>query len=176
MEADPSPLKRMALTISSSITDSTPAPKELDYFPKDGIKLGSIEYYPEGLLGYQFLKRGFQGVYLEKAEAKARVENQPKAKMEVKEEDKEYYLFLSLLKDSKEAENTVNTFRDRLSKKGKVDPGASAPFGSKALKGEDTYRGKILLVPKGNYLLGAAGFENDKEGEKRLAEFINNVK
>jgi hypothetical protein len=176
MEADPSPLKRMALTISSSITDSTPAPKELDYFPKDGIKLGSIEYYPEGLLGYQFLKRGFQGVYLEKAEAKARVENQPKAKMEVKEEDKEYYLFLSLLKDSKEAENTVNTFRDRLSKKGKVDSGASTSFGSKALKGEDTYRGKILLVPKGNYLLGAAGFEKDKEGEKRLAEFINNVK
>jgi hypothetical protein len=175
-ETDPSLLKRMALTISSSMVDSTPAPKELDYFPKDGLKSGSIGYYPEGLLGYQFLKRGFQGVYLEKAEAKVKGENQSNAKMEVKEEDKEYYLFLSLLKDSKEAENTVNTFRDRLSKKGKVDSGASTPFGSKALKGEDTYRGKVLLVPKGNYLLGAVGFRNDKEGEKRLAEFVNKVK
>ncbi len=163
-EADPSLLKRIALTISSSIADSTPAPRELDYFPKDGLKPGSIEYYPEGLLGYQFFKRGFQGVYLQKGEEKS------------KEGDKEYYLFLVIFKDPKELENGLNTYRDTLSKKGKVDSGASTPFGSKAVKGADTYRGKILMVPKGNYLLGAAGFENDKEGEKRLTEFINHVK
>ena len=73
-EADSSVLVRLAKTISSEIPDSSPSPKEIDYFPKNGLKPGSIEYYPEGLLGYQFFKRGFQGVYLEKAEDEKKVE------------------------------------------------------------------------------------------------------
>ena len=169
-EAGPSPMKRMALTISSSIANATPAPREIDYFPKDGLKPGSIEYYPEGLLGYQFFKRGFQGVYLEKAEAKG------KGDEKTKNGNKEYYLFLVTFKDSKELENGLNRYRDTLSKKGKVDSGTSTAFGPKALKGVDNYRGKILMVPKGNYLLGAAGFENDKEGETRLTQLIHHVK
>jgi len=169
-ETDGFLLKRIAMTISSNIADSTPAPKEINYFPKDGLKPGSIEYYPEGLLGYQFFKRGFQGVYLEKGEAMVKGETKNKGG------DKEYYLFIVIFKDPKELESNLNSYRDALSKKGKVDSRTSTPFGPKALKGVDTYRGKILMVPKGNYLLGAAGFENDKEGETRLTQLIHHVK
>ncbi len=175
-EADTSMLKKMAMTISSGIPDSSPAPKEIESFPKEGLKPGSIQYYPEGLLGYQFLKKGFQGIYVGEDQGKAKNDDKSKASVESKGEDKEYYLFLVIFKNSKELEDTLNTFRDTLSKKGKVESGASTPLGSKALKGEDPYRGKILMVPKGNYLLGAVGFKNDKEGEDRLVEFIKEMK
>ena len=169
-EANSSSLMRLARMISSEIPDSSPPPKEIDYFPKGGLKPGSIEYYPEGLLGYQFFKRGFQGVYLEKAEAKVKVEEKTKS------EDKEYYLFLVIFKDSKELENALKTLRENLSTKVKIHSETPIPFGPKVLKGEDSYRGKILMVPRGNYLLGAAGFEEDKVGENALTEFIKNIR
>lgn len=176
-EADPSLLKRMAMTISSSIIDSLPAPKEIDYFPKDGLKPGSIQYYPEGLLGYQFFKRGFQGVYLEKAEAKVKVEEKDRSKLEGKAEgeDKEYYLFLVILKDPKDAEDALKTYRDSLSKKGKVHSEVPALFGSNALKGEEPYRGKVIVVSKGFYLAGIIGFENVKSAENLLEVLVKNI-
>ena len=165
-EVDPSLLKRMAMTISSNITDSSPAPKEIDYFPKEGLKPGSIEYYPEGLLGYQFFKRGFQGVYLEKAEDKD----------ELKAEDKEFHLFLAIFKNSQDAEGALKTYRDSLSKRGKIDSTTPARFGPNGLKGEDPNRGKVIVVQKGFHLVGIVGFHNDKESEILLSEFITNLK
>jgi len=111
-----------------------------------------------------------------KDQDKGKRDDKSETKVEVKGEDIEYYLFLVILKDSKELEDILNTFRDTLSKRGKVDSEASTPLGSKVLKGEDPYRGRILIVPKGNYLVGAAGFKNDKEAEDRLAELIKNMK
>lgn len=171
-EVDPSLLKSMAMTVSSSITDSSPAPKEIDYFPKDGLKPGSIEYHPEGLLGYQFFKRGFQGIYEEKVVAKMKVENPSKAKVE----DKEYYVFLAIFKNSKELEDGLTRYKDTLSKRGRVDSEASTSLGSKVFKGEDPQRGKILVVPKGSYLVGIVGFENGKKAENLLVEIISNIK
>ena len=164
-EADPSVLKRMAMTISSSIADATPAPKEIDYFPRDGLKPGSIEYHPEGLLGYQFFKRGFQGVYLKKAEAKDKLGG----------EDKEFNLFLAIFNSSQDAEGALNTYRDSLLRRGKVDSTAPAQFGPNGLKGEDSNRGKVIVLQKGRYLAGVIGFDNDKGSEILLSEFITNL-
>ena len=188
-EADPSLLKRMAMAISSSIADSTPAPKEIDYFPKDGLKPGSIEYHPEGLLGYKLFKRGFQGTYVEKGQVK--VENKTKGegqeKHKVEDEvkagskdkttidDKERYLFLAIFDNALDAEKVLKIYRDDLSKKGKVHSWVSTQFGSNALKGEAPYRGKVLVVPKDLYLAGIMGFENLKSAEELLEEFVKNI-
>jgi hypothetical protein len=166
-EVDPSLLKRMAMTISSGIADSSPAPKEVDYFPKDRLKPGSIEYHPEGLLGYQFFKRGFQAVYLQK--------NQGKVEAKAEGEDKEYYLFLVILKDPKHAGDALKTYGDSLSKRGKVDSTTPAGFGPNSLKGEDPNRGKVIIVQKGFYLAGIAGFDNAGNAEKLLEEFVRNI-
>jgi len=166
-EADPSLLKRMAMTISSKIPDSSASPKEIGYFPTDGLKPGSIEYHPEGLLGYQFFKRGFQGVYIQK--------NQEKVQGKAEGEDKEYYLFLVIFKDPKDAEDALKTYRDSLSKRGKVDSGIPTPFASNVIKGEDPYRGKVIVVPKGFYLAGIIGFENVKSAEKLLEVLVKNI-
>jgi hypothetical protein len=165
-EADPSLLKRMATTISSSIADSTPAPKEINYFPKGGLKPSSIEYYPEGLLGYQFFKRGFQGVYLENAEDKD----------ELRAEGNEFRLFLAIFNNSQGAEGALKTYRDSLSKRGKLDSTTPARFGPNGLKGEDPNRGKVIVAQKAFYLVGVVGFYNDKESEILLSEFITNLK
>ena len=165
-EADPSLLKRMAMTISSSIADSTPAPKEIDSFPKGGLKPGSIEYYPEGLLGYQFFKRGFQGVYLEKTEDKDKL----------RAEGNEFHLFLAIFNNSQDADNALKTFRDSLSKRGKVDSTIPARFGPNGLKGEDPDRGKVIIVAKGFYLAGITGFDSVGHPEKLLEEFIKNIR
>jgi Family of unknown function (DUF6599) len=165
-EADPSLLKRMGMTISSGIPDSSPSPKEINYFPKDGLKPGSIEYYPEGLLGYQFFRRGFQAAYLEKAEAKDKLRG----------EDGEIHLFLAIFNNSQDAEEALRTYRDSLSKRGKVDSTTPARFGPNNLRGEDPNRGKVMVVQKEFYLVGVVGFENDKNGESLLVEFITNIK
>jgi len=161
-ESGPVVLKEWAEKISSRIVDPSLPPKEINYFPKNGLEPGSIQYFTEGLLGYQFLKGGFQGTYVEK--------------VEVKDKDKEYHLFLAIFRDSQEAMNALKLYRNELSKKGKIYSGISTQLGHDALRGEDPYQGEIIVLQKGFYLLGIAGFEREKEAEDRLVEFIKNVK
>jgi len=179
-EADSSVLTRLAKTISSGIPDSSPSPKEIEYFPQNGLKPGSIEYYPEGLLGYQFFKRGFQGVYVEKADDEKKVEAEMKAKSRDKDRtkngQKEFKLFLAIFEDSQKANKALEDFKDNLGKKGKVSSGSIIESKTRALKGEDPYQGKVMVVQKGFYLLGAVGFEKEEDGENRLAEFVREVK
>jgi hypothetical protein len=171
-EANPDFLKQFSKLVSLKISDPSSPPKEIGYFPKNGLKLGSIQYFPEGLLGHQFLKRGFQGTYVEKN--KVKVEDKAKAKAEV--EEKEFSLFLAIFKDSQDAENALKIYKDNLSKRGKVHSEVVAPFGSHAIKGEDPYRGKVIVVPKEFYLAGIIGFENVKRAEKLLEEFVKNIR
>jgi hypothetical protein len=156
-------LRQFSTLISLKITDPSPPPQEIGYFPKNGLKAGSIQYFPEGLLGHQFLRRGFQGIYIEKAEVKA------------KAGEREYKLFLAIFKDSEEAINALKIYREDLSKRGKVLSGGLIQAGTRALNGEDPYQGKVIVLQKGFYLLGAVGFEKE-ESENRLAEFIKAVK
>jgi len=164
-EPNPTLLKRMGMTVSSNITDPSPVPRETGCFPKEGLKPGSIEYYPEGLLGYQFLQRGFQGVYLEKAEQK----NQ------LKTERREIHLFLAIFKNSQEAGDALRTYRERLSKRGKIDSATPFSFGSGALKGEDPDRGKVIILMKRSFLAGIAGFDSLAYAERLLEEFVKNI-
>jgi hypothetical protein len=170
-EPDPSVLKRMAGTVAVKIGDPSPPPREVDYFPRKGLKPGSIQYFSEGLLGYQFLKRGFQGAYSEKAQVKA----EPKVEDKSGTGNKESQLFLAIFKNAREATDALKTYRDHLSRKGKVQSEIPPPFGPNALKGEDPYKGRVMVAQKGVYLLGVIGFENGKNGENLLVEFMSRV-
>jgi hypothetical protein len=161
-ESNPSTLKQWAAKIAAKIVDTSPQPKEIGYFPKNGLKPGSIQYFPEGLLGHQFLKRGFLGTYVEKDKAAAK--------------DKEVRLFLAIFKDSKKAMSALRVYKDDLSKKGKVSSGGIIEFGTLALEGEDPYQAKVIVLQKGFYLLGVVGFEKEEYAENLLAEFIRNIK
>jgi len=163
-ESNPDFLRQFSTLISLKMLDPSPPPKEISYFPKNGLKPGSLQYFPEGLLGHQFLKRGFQGTYVEKVEVKAGAE------------DKEIKLFLAIFKDSQEAMNALKVYKDDLSKKGKVSSGSLIEFGTRALKGEDPYQGKVIVLQKGFYLLGVVGFEKEENAENLLTEFIKNIK
>jgi len=163
-EANPDFLKQFSKLVSLKISDPSPPPKEIGYFPKNGLKPGSIQYFSEGLLGHQFLKRGFQGTYIEKTEDKA------------EDKDKEFKFFLAIFKDSQEATSALKVYKDNLSKKGKVSSGSVVEFKTSTLRGEDPYQGKIFVLQKGVYLLGAVGFEKEEEGKSRLKEFIEKVK
>lgn len=163
-EPNPVILKQLAMEISLRILDSSLPPKEIRYFPKNGLKPGSIQYFSEGLLGYQFLKRGFQGIYVGKDEVK------------VEAKDKEIKLFLAIFKDAQEAMSTLKVYKDDLFKKGKVFSGSIIEFGTRALRGEDPYQGKVIALQKGFYLLGVVGFEKEENAENLLTEFIKNIK
>lgn len=162
-EANPDFLGQFSKLVSLKISDPSPPPKEIGYFPQNGLKPGSIQYFPEGLLGHQFLKRGFQGTYIEKTKDKAEAK------------DKELKLFLAIFKDSQEATSALKVYKDNLSKKGKVSPGSVIEFKTSTLRGEDPYQGKVFILQKGVYLLGAVGFEKEEEGESRLKEFIERL-
>jgi hypothetical protein len=157
-------LKQFSKLISSKVSDPSLPPKEISYFPKNGLKPGSIQYFPEGLLGHQFLGRGFQGMYVEEAGGQA------------EDEKKECKLFLAIFQDSQKANNALRDFKDDLSKKGKVSSENMVASETRGLKGEDPYQGKVMMVQKGAYLVGMVGFEKEEAGENRLAEFVRKVK
>ena len=165
-------LRQFSKLISLKISDSSPPPREVSYFPKNGLKPGSIQYFPEGLLGHRFLGRGFQGIYVERVEIKDKVGDRDKANVV----GKEFKVFLAIFKDSQEVMNALKVYKDDLSKKGKISSEGIHQFETKALKGEDPYQGKVIVIQKGFHLLGAVGFEKEEDAENRLAEFIKNVK
>jgi hypothetical protein len=156
--SNPDLLRQFSSLISSKITDSSPPPKEISYFPKNGLKPGSIQYFSEGLLGHQFLKRGFQGAYVENAEGK------------------EHKLFLAIFKDSQDAVGGLKAYKDDLSKKGKISSINLVEFGTGAFRGEDPYQGNVIVLQKGSYLLGVTGFKKEKDAENSLAQFMKNIK
>lgn len=154
-ESDPSTMKELAVLISSRISDASPIPKEIHFFPSRGLKPGSIQYFSEGLLGHRFLKRGFQATYRGGA--------------------KEFHLFLGQFKNSGEARAALKIYKDYLTQKGKIQSEIRDGFGPHALRGEDPYQGNVLVVQKGFYLVGMVGFENEKEADDCLSEMIQNV-
>lgn len=145
-------LKQLATSISTKITDASPPPREIRFFPAEGLKPGSIQYFPEGLLGRKYLGRGFQATYMEN----------------FSDGEREMKLFIALFKNSNEAGNALRHYREELVKRGKVYP--STPD---TLKGEDFYQGQVLAVQKRSYLLGAIGFR--EKGDRLLATLIKNI-
>ncbi len=159
-ESNPSAMKELALAVSSRIPDSSPPPKEIGFFPVQGLKPGSIQYFSEGLLGHQFLERGFQATYVsEEKSAEAR----------------EITLFLAIFKNSQDAARALRVYRDYLAKEGALSKGPSSSA-SGTLRGEDPYKGKVLVVQKRVHLAGIAGFENEKEAEDRLEEMLKKIR
>jgi hypothetical protein len=163
-ESTPASLKQLAHLIESRITDASLPPKEIGYFPKSGLKTGSIEYYPQGLMGHQFLKRGFKAIYL-----------MPDSKPEAAAEGPDASLFLAIFDNSDEAEKALKIFEEDLSKKGGTPEAIRTPRGLEAMKGADVYQGKLIIARKGRYIVGTAGFERDKDAESLLTECIERI-
>ncbi|MBM4328366.1 MAG: hypothetical protein FJ118_14525 [Deltaproteobacteria bacterium] len=157
-------IKQIARTVESRIVDSSPPPKEIGYFPKRGLKPGSIEYYPQGLMGRQFLKRGFKATYVkpDKTEAAA--------------EGPDSNLFIAVFPNPEEAESAFRSFKEVLIKKGSAHAPLSPQTGFEPARGEDAYQGKLIIAHKGPYLIGAAGFEKEKDAESLLAELSASIK
>ena len=149
-------LQQLATQISSKISDPSPPPREVSYFPKAGLKAGSIQYFPEGLLGHQFLKGGFQATY-------------PGG-------EKDDHLFLAVFQKPQDGQRAFDAFKDYLTQKGKVTPSVTLEFGSRTLRGESPYQGQIIVLQKGSYLLGGMGSQIGEKEERRLAEFVKSVK
>ena len=185
-EPDPSTMKALALSVSTGISDPSPPPKEIRFFPTRNLNLGSVQYFSEGLLGHRFLERGFQGTYTVEEEAKGKAEAEDKEEVKVQAkfesktkaeaEKKEFHLFLAIFKNREETRSALTSYRDYLAKNGKVQFKIPADFGPHALAGEDPYKGRVFVVQKGVYLIGIAGFEREKEARDCLAEAIKNVK
>ena len=154
-------MKELALAVSSRISDTSPPPREIDFFPVQGLKPGSIQYFSEGLLGHQFLERGFQATYA--------AEEGPTREV------KEITLFLAIFKNSQDAARALRIYRDYLAKEGVLPQGPSLS-GPGTLRGEDPYKGKVLIVQKRVHLAGIAGFKNEKEAEGRLGEMLKKIR
>lgn len=159
-ESSPDLLKEWAHRVSLKISDSSPPPKELSFFPEEGRKPGSLQYFPKGLLGREFLKQGFQGTYYSKEGV----------------EGKEFHLFLSIFQNSREALEALKSIQRILSKKGKIVSSSPVRFGKGEVIGIDPYHGRIVVLQKGSYLLGAMGFEKEEDLKKTFSEFIKRVR
>ena len=167
-ESIPSHLKQIAKMIENRIIDSSLPPKEIGYFPKTGLKPGSIEYYPQGLMGRQFLKRGFKATYV--------VPDEKESRQGTDSGSPDSQLFIAIFDNPQEAVNALKSFKELLSKKGSAQTDIPAQSGPETVKGEDPYQGKLIIVRKDRYLVGAAGFKQEKTAESLLAELIASIK
>ena len=169
-EPNPSMLIEFSLHLSENIKDPSPPPKEIGCFPRKGLRPGSIRYFPEGLLGHQFLGKGFEGGYIEeKVQAELKVKDKPEEKVEA--EEKPSYLFLAMFENPQSAGKAFKAYREQVSKKGRLNS-----FRPDRFKGEEPYRGRVIVLRQGSYVLGAVGFEKEKNAEDLLEEFVRNVR
>jgi hypothetical protein len=155
-ESSPEILTLLARKVSGNLLNPSSPPREISFFPKEGLKPGSIQYVAEGFLGHQFLPRGFQGTYAER--------------------DKEFQLFLAVFKNPEEAKTGLRAFRNYLSNKGKIAQEIPAGFSPDVVRGKDPYQGDILVLQKASYLVGVASPEFGGNEENRLADLVKNVK
>jgi hypothetical protein len=160
-------LEELARRIDSETLDNFFPPKEIRYFPKSGLKPGSIEYYPEGLLGYEFLKRGLKANYVEQDEKQTASNTKPS-------EAREFSLFLAVFENSHEAAHALTAFRDYLSEKGKTERGILT-LGEHSFTGVDQYQGKVIVARKGYHVLGAVGFEQDDNARRLVIELMKEL-
>jgi hypothetical protein len=167
-ESNPFPLKQLAESIESGILDNSHPPEEIRYFPKNGLKPGSIEYFPDGLLGHQFLGRGFKATYIEKDSANAKDDSETASR--------DCYIFVAIFNNSQESMRSLKLYHEDLSRKGACRMATSVEFGPNTLTGEDPYHGKVIIAHKGPYLAGAVGFEKEKHGENQLSQLIKEIK
>ena len=154
-EPNPDILKQLARNVSGNLSDPSPPPREISFFPREGLKPASIQYVAEGLLGHQFLKRGFQGTYADG--------------------NKEFQLFLAVFKNPGDAKAGLGAFRHYLLTKGKLIQDTAAGFGPEALRGKAPYQGDILVLQKASYLVGVASPEFGGKEEEYLADFVKHV-
>jgi len=173
-DPDLSSLKQFSMAVSSKISDHSPPPKEIGYFPVGGLKRGSIQYSPEGIWGHQFLKRGFQGTYVEEGRTRVGVEHQKTDGLNPG--GNEFHLFLAVCKNAQEAVRALRTYKDYLTRKGKVSFDPPSGSGSNALGGEDPYQGRVIVTQENIYLVGVAGFREQTNGENLLKEFLKRVR
>jgi hypothetical protein len=161
-------LKQLAKMIESRISDNSPRPKEIGYFPESGLKPDSIEYYPQGLMGRQFFKRGFKGTY--------EVPREKKPGKESSAGGPDSTLFLAIFDNPEEAASALKMFKEDVSKRSGARAQSDTQTGFDAVKGADAYQGEVIIVQKGRYLAGAAGFEQEKEADKLLGELVKRVR
>ena len=155
-ESNPDVLKQLAREVSKNLSDPSPQPREISFFPKESLKPGSIQYVSEGFLGHQFLPSGFQGTYVNG--------------------DKEFQLFLAVFKNPEEAKTGLRAFRNYLLNKGKIAQEIPAGFGPDVVSGKDPYQGDILVLQKESYLVGVVSSELGRDGKDRLADLAKRVR
>lgn len=167
-EPDPQILKGFGLAVSSMITDRSQPPREIGFFPAQGLKPGSIQYVSESVLGLRFLKRGFQATYAEGRE------NKVEAKAE--KNDGEFQLFIAMFKNGEDAGKALQDYSDYLTAKGRLDPKIPQGLEPPALSGEDPYKGRVLAVQRKSDLLGIVGFNREGEAVNRLLDLMKNMR
>lgn len=160
-------LKEVSKSIERLISGISDAPKEIGYFPKNGLKPGSIEYYPEGLLGNQFMKGGFKASYYGDAGQKA-VSGETSTQTDCN-------LFLAIFDNPEQASEAMRLFRDKLIKNGKLSDHTSRTFGYDSLSGADLYQGNVMVLREGHYLVGTTGFEDTSFGELLISELLKKI-
>ena len=134
-------LEAAAKAMESRVPGSVSAPKELTFFPKDGLEAGSPRLIPQSVLGLRMLKRGYLGVY-----GNGRL------------------FFVS--EDSPDA---AKALFEKL--KAHFAPAGAAQAGEEAYTGDDRLLGKFCLFRKGARVGGFVGAKEGADPAKLAAAF-----
>ncbi len=167
--SDDTILKELSKSIESRISGISAPPKEIGYFPKNGLKPGSVEYYPDGLLGNQFLKAGFKASYITDSEKKTD-STQPSQPSALPDSN----LFMAIFDNPEQAFEAIKLFKDKLIARGKLFDQAKL-LGPSSFCGVDPYQGNVMVIQKDRYLVGTTGFEDQNQGTLLLSELYEKV-
>ena len=141
---------------------------ELDrLFPENGLRRDTIEYFAAGLLGREFLKKGFKASYV--------LPHRSRAGGDKDDHLPNPALFIAVFVDSGEARDALKLYKKHLSGTRGNQPVEFTRSGLDMVMGHDTYQGTVITSTVGRYLVGAVGFQSNEDAEKLLAELIGRI-
>jgi len=129
-----SEVQRAGRLIAFKIRDGDKPPDEISLFPRSGMVEGSERFIRGTVVGIEGLPHGFVVRYRERG--------------------REFYVILSPFDSPEDAKLCLDKVRGWLGKRGRVEKKGGW---DEAISGKMGYRGDLVLMRKGRFLIGAVG-------------------
>jgi hypothetical protein len=154
-EIDRSVFEAYARTVSKNLPTSSAPPQELRLMKVASLIPRTERYYPEGLLGYRFFRRGLI--------AQAQLEN------------KKVRFFVLTEESPPKAKEVMDQYVRYISDSGKKIQPLDGPSGGKTLYALDPLHRGLIIGQKDRYVFGVADLDTPSQGTGLVQELLNRL-
>jgi hypothetical protein len=153
-ELEASVFQACALAVSKALPGGREKPKELNLLNIPTLLPRTERYYPEGVLGYAFFRRGLIGLA-----------DQGKKKIRV---------FVLMETSAESAQDVLNQYTRYVKQAGLTPERTSGPGGLQLFSPDPLHKG-LMLSQKGPFIVGAADLETPAQGTLLVGQLLDRL-